>query len=126
MDLNELVKVAYEAGGHREIKLAPGEILFKEGEQGDQMFVISGGTLNLTINDEHLDTETVGGVVGEMALIEHMERSATATAVDDCTLIPLGIAQFTALVSRQPGFAIHIMKIQSQRLRKANEILNLF
>ncbi|MDX1459530.1 MAG: cyclic nucleotide-binding domain-containing protein [Xanthomonadales bacterium] len=122
----DLIELARSAAGQREFSLAAGETLFREGEAGEVMYVITDGVLRLTINDEFLDTELMGGVVGEMAIIENSPRSATAVAIEDSRLIPLGMAEFTALVSRQPGFAIHIMRIQSQRLRKANDVLNLF
>ena len=126
MKAAELVDLARQAASQREIAVAAGEALFREGDSGDLMYVVASGKIRLTINDELLDEETTGGVVGELALIENAPRSATATASEDSILIPLGLPEFTALVRRQPGFAIHIMKIQGQRLRKAHEYLNWF
>ncbi|NNE04760.1 MAG: cyclic nucleotide-binding domain-containing protein [Xanthomonadales bacterium] len=122
----DLVELARQAASRREVTVAAGEDLFREGDEGDQMYVVADGTIRLTINGELLDEESRGGVVGELALIENAPRSATATACEDSILIPLGLPEFTALVRRQPGFAIHLMRIQGQRLRKAHEYLNWF
>lgn len=126
MKREELVEHARHAAGNREVKVAAGESLFREGDTGDQMYVVAAGKIRLSINGELLDEESMGGVVGELALIDKAPRSATAIASEDSVLIPLGMPEFTALVRRQPGFAIHIMKIQGERLRKSHEYLNWF
>jgi CRP-like cAMP-binding protein len=61
-----------------------------------------------------------------MALIDEVVRSATAIAVTDCVISSLDMEAFTALVAKKPQFAIRVMHVLSQRLRLANEILNLF
>lgn len=108
------------------LRVPAGTILFREGEDGDQMYVILEGEIVLTINGQSLGQELEGGIIGEMALIDEAARSATATTVTDCLLAPLDRAAFMALVQRKPEFAIHVMQVLSQRLRLANEILALF
>lgn len=108
------------------VKVPAGTVLFREGEVGDRMYVILEGEISLTINEQPLGTEVDGGIVGEMSLIDETLRSATATTQADSVLAPLDHDAFEAMVQMQPKFAIHVMRVLSQRLRLANEILNLF
>jgi CRP-like cAMP-binding protein len=60
-----------------------------------------------------------GGIVGEMALVEHYPtRSATVYALTDSDLVAVDEAHFTALVIEQPQFALKVMRILSSRLRR--------
>jgi len=110
-----------------ELMKAPADtVLFSEGDEGDKMYVILEGEVRLSINNQALGMEEDGGIIGEMALIEEAPRSATATASTDCVLAPMDLEAFTSLVQKKPEFAIYVMKVLSQRLRLANEILTLF
>ena len=108
------------------VRIPAGSVLFREGDAGDNMYIILEGEISLTINGQALGQELEGGVVGEMALIDESSRSATATTRTDCLLAPLDIEAFTELVRKKPEFAIQVMRVLSQRLRLANEILTLF
>ena len=108
------------------IRVPAETVLFREGDKGDKMYVILDGEIGLSINGQELDVEFDGGIVGEMALIDEADRSATAITRTDCVLAPLDLETFMALVQKKPHFAIHVMQVLSQRLRKANEILTLF
>jgi CRP-like cAMP-binding protein len=108
------------------VRISAGSVLFREGDAGDNMYVILEGEISLTINEQALGQELEGGIVGEMALIDESSRSATATTRTECLLAPLDIDAFTALVRKKPEFAIHVMRVLSQRLRLANEVLSLY
>jgi CRP-like cAMP-binding protein len=111
---------------HEFIRVPGGETLFQEGDEGGTMFVVLEGGIDLTINGQSLGTESEGGIVGEMSLIDEAVRSATAKTNSDCVLAPLDMDAFMALVQKEPQFAVHVMRVLSQRLRQANEILTLF
>jgi CRP/FNR family transcriptional regulator, cyclic AMP receptor protein len=66
--------------------------------------------------------ETVGedGFFGEMALIDHSPRSATAIAKTDCTLVKIDERQFLFLVQETPFFAIIMMRTMAGRIRRRN------
>ncbi len=101
-------------------------VLFREGDVGDKMYIILEGQIHLTINEQDLFTEVDGGIVGEMALIDEDVRTATATTLTDCVLAALDLDAFKDLIQKKPEFSIHVMRVLSQRLRKANEFLTLF
>ena len=100
-----------------------GEIIFREGEPGDNMYVILEGAVDVKVGDEKFIVAGPGEILGEMALIDSSARSATAVARKDCKLVPINEKRFTALVRQTPVFAIHVMKILVERLRRMNKIL---
>jgi CRP/FNR family transcriptional regulator, cyclic AMP receptor protein len=60
-------------------------------------------------------------IFGEMALIDSEPRSATAIAVTDVELVPVGEKQFLFLVSQTPYVALKVMRVLVQRLRATNK-----
>lgn len=95
-----------------------GTTIFEEGQAADFMYVILEGEVELTINGKHLDTAERGSIVGEMALIDHVVRSATAVARTDCRLARVTQKQFLYMVQETPNFSLHVMHIMAERLRK--------
>ena len=69
---------------------------------------------------EQLDA---GGVIGEMALIDTGTRSATAIAKTDCKLAPISKKRFHFLVQQTPHFALQLMRIMADRLRRSDSRL---
>jgi CRP-like cAMP-binding protein len=58
-----------------------------------------------------------------MALIDDSPRSATATAITDCTLVPVTSPRFRSLVKESPDFALDIMRLMAARLRSMDKRL---
>jgi CRP/FNR family cyclic AMP-dependent transcriptional regulator len=102
---------------------AAGETIFVEGEEGRLMFVVLEGTVRLSVTGRTVEKVGAGGVFGEMALIDAAPRSATATAVTACTLVPITAQRFKSLVKESPEFAIEIMGVMASRLRSMDRRL---
>lgn len=79
-----------------------GQVIFQEGELGQVMYVISDGTVEIFVDSILVETASAGTVVGEMALIDHGPRSASAKAKTDCKLVPVDQKRFEFLVSHTP------------------------
>jgi len=99
-----------------------GQIIFNEGQPGDVMYVIMDGTVDILVNAKLLNTLGPGEILGEMALVDAEPRSATAIAKTDCKLVPVDQKRFTFLVQQTPYFAVDVMRIMSERLRRASTI----
>ena len=97
-----------------------GDTIFREGEQGEEFFVVVHGKVEIRSANRRLETVGAKGIFGEMALIDASPRSATVVAVTDVKLVPVGEKQFLFLVSRTPYFALNVMRVLAQRLRRAN------
>ena len=100
-----------------------GTVIFKEGAVGDFMYVVIDGDVELSLHGVAIFTATAGDIVGEMALLDSNERSATATTVTDCVLAPIDLHWFRLLTKHTPDFALHVMNILADRLRLSNEFV---
>ena len=105
------------------LNLKSGEVLFEQGQPGTQMFVVQSGALELHVNGKPVGTVGPGGVIGEMAIVDHGPRSATAVAAADTALFPIDAPQFDKLVQNVPGFAREIIGILVRRLRQEKQAL---
>jgi CRP/FNR family transcriptional regulator, cyclic AMP receptor protein len=95
-----------------------GQTIFQQGDQGAEMFVIRSGKVDITFNDKPLESLGQGNIFGEMALIDSAPRRATATATSDCELVPITAGRFEFMVQETPNFALTVMKVMSDRLRR--------
>jgi CRP-like cAMP-binding protein len=101
-----------------------GQTIFKEGEPGELMYVIQEGEVDIVVGDQFIETVGPGGALGEMALLDASARSATAIAKTDCKLVPLDARRFQIHVHHTPYFAIQVMRVMADRLRRMNEQLS--
>jgi CRP-like cAMP-binding protein len=92
--------------------------IFAEGTPGDVMYVVLDGAVELRVRGEVLEVAGPGDIVGEMALIDAKPRSATARAKSGCRLAPVDERRFLFLVHEQPLFALHVMRVLTERLRR--------
>ena len=97
-----------------------GEVIFREGDPAEELFVIKSGKVDIRLDNRLLDTLPELSIFGEMALIDGAPRSATAVAETDVTLVPVSEKQFLVLVGHTPYFALNVMRSLVRRLRKSN------
>lgn len=105
------------------IAIPAGEVIFQQGGVADRLYAILEGEVEIWIDGKLLDTTGAGGIVGEMALISASPRSATAIAKTDCKLVPVDEKRFAFLVQQTPYFAISVMKIMVERIRKLDALV---
>ena len=115
--------IAGGTGPLRELKA--GDVIFKQGDAGQELFIIKSGKVEIRIGNRVLDTLSPGNIFGEMALINSAPRNATAVAITDATLIAVSEKQFMFSIST---LALNIMRDMSRRLRKRaqeTELMNI-
>lgn len=100
------------------IPFKAGEIIFHEGDKAETMYVLIEGEIEILHHGQVIDEAGPGSLVGEMALIEASPRSATARARTDCRVVPINEKRFLFLVQQTPFFALQVMRILSERLRR--------
>jgi CRP/FNR family cyclic AMP-dependent transcriptional regulator len=106
-------------------EFAAGETIFSAGQEGNTMYVVVEGEVEIWLGPVLAETVTPGGIFGEMALIDHHVRSADAIAQSRCRLVPVDQKRFQFLISDTPFFALQVMSVLAERLRHANQrILN--
>ena len=102
---------------------AAGHRFFTAGDQGEIMYVVTEGEVEITLRGKVLETVHPGGIFGELALIDHRERSADVTAKTDVQVSAIDQKRFLYLVRNHPFFALEVMKIMADRLRKFDDLL---
>lgn len=100
-----------------------GEIIFRQGDPAEELYIVKNGKVEIRLGNRLLDTLPELSIFGEMALIDHRPRSATAVAATDATVVPVSEKQFLFLVSRTPHFALNVMRVLAQRLRTTNSVI---
>ena len=108
------------------VNLKSGEILFREGEVGEHLYVVVSGELEILMGPE-TDDEMIlnilheGEYTGEMSLIQPGgQRSASARAWGDVVLLSMSRTQFKGLLNRHPELAKSMVSVLSQRLVNTN------
>lgn len=107
------------------VSLDAGEVLMREGEVGNCLFVLLSGRLRVFIQRDNGDESAVGEIspgeaVGEMAIIADERRSATVRAVRPSTLVRLTRTGFERLEKRHPDLMKHMARLLVRRLRHVN------
>ncbi len=103
-------------------EVPPGAVLFREGDAGNELFVLASGHMDVAKGMESpeekiLNTIGPGECLGEMSLLmPHGVRSAGARAKDRCRLWVMTRADFDGLLLRQPLLAYNMVKVLSERL----------
>ena len=103
------------------VNLATGEVLFREGDIGDKMYVLLEGTMEVLIAGKVVETAESGSLLGEIALIEASPRSATIVATTPCRLAQVDQRRFHFMVQQTPFFATHVMHVLAGRLRSMDK-----
>ncbi len=106
-----------------------GEVVFVEGDIGRALFVLETGAVELTRQSAGPRPESLyqlkpGDFFGEMALLESLPRTATATATEKCHLHLLYKSKLDALLHSEPRIGVtimrHLARLLSARLRRMN------
>ena len=116
----EIQELADRASEPMTLEWKAGETIIDKGKTGNYMFLVVSGEADIRMDSEVLETVGPDGVVGEMALIDAPERSATVVAKTDIVLTPISRWRFQYLTQKHPDFALFIMEVMSQRLRMMN------
>lgn len=97
---------------------ASGTPIWAVGDAGHEMYVVLEGEVNIMFGEKVVETVSPGGIFGEMALIDSSPRSAAAVAHTECCLAVISERRFMYLVQQTPYFALQVMSVMAQRLRR--------
>jgi len=97
-----------------------GDTVFAEGSVGNYMYVVVDGTVDIFVGDKLIDISGPGDLLGEMALIDSNPRSATAVARTESRCARVGENEFLSMVVDTPFFALHVMRVLVQRMRRSS------
>ncbi|MEM6708934.1 MAG: Crp/Fnr family transcriptional regulator [Pseudomonadota bacterium] len=109
-------------------RFAAGELLCRQGEPGDALYGLISGQLRISASsfdgqELHLNVIGPGEVIGEIALLDGRERTATATALKESNVFVLPRDAFLALVRSEGQLATHLLELLCQRVRWTSDIV---
>jgi voltage-gated potassium channel len=101
----------------RPVVSTPGEFLVHVGELGQEMYFLTRGSVDIIGPDGHTVYATLheGDFFGEIALLMHKPRTASARAVGYCDLYALERESFEHVLGRHPAFQAHIEAMTKER-----------
>src|ERR1700704_5782061 len=95
---------AFARGAGATIKVAPGGIIFNQGEVGECMYIVQLGTIDMVMDDKVIETIGANEALGFMSMIDHQPRSSTARAREACELSVIDARTFRFMVDEVPNF----------------------
>lgn len=122
LDEDELRRLA---GIARETNLSAGTALFEQGDESDGLFVVASGIVRIYLTAEDGREATInlleeGEVIGEIAILDGLPRSAGAAALTDAKLIFVPTVPFCDLIDNSTKLSRQIILMLCDRLRAAN------
>lgn len=111
------------AEGAHERSFAKGSLIFYQGDPGDAFYVITGGAVKVFVTSGHGDemvlvTLRPPDTLGEVALLDGAQRSASAEALDDVTTLAFARSSFLELIASQPAIADGLLRTAGALLRR--------
>jgi CRP/FNR family cyclic AMP-dependent transcriptional regulator len=108
----ELEKVA-RAGD--EIRMTAGTLIVDQGQTGREAFIVLDGDIKR--NGRKVATLGPGAVVGELSLLDHGPRTATAVCATDCTLLVIDQRRFLGVLDSVPAISHKLLSTLAARIR---------
>jgi CRP/FNR family transcriptional regulator, cyclic AMP receptor protein len=102
-------------------KIECGEVLFREGDEGGNVYLVKSGILEVERGGQVIGEIKTGEFAGEMAHINKEPRSATVTAKEDSELIEIPPGQLDTLLFTKPNWSKALMMTLSKRLKTAQK-----
>jgi CRP-like cAMP-binding protein len=107
----------------------PGDVLFREGEAGEVMFVIQSGAVRISKSiggeDKVLAVLGPGEFLGEMAILNGRPRTATATVVESTRCLVIEAKTLESMVARNAEIALRLIKKLAKRLDSADTLVEI-
>ena len=109
--------------------LRAGEMVFREGDRGTEMYIVVSGDVNIHLPGDDsrrvsLKDVARGEYFGELSLFDDKPRSASAVATSDTVLIELSRVTLSDYLERRPRAAMAILRTMGERLRETNALLS--
>lgn len=99
---------------------SPGDILVREGDTNDKMFVILGGELEVRVGGKPVAKLSEGNVFGELSMIDKEPASGDIVALSAGEFVTLDERRFLVVATQNPFFTLGLLRLLSAKLRAMN------
>ncbi len=119
----QLQQLALQA---RETTFRKHTVIMSEGDLGDSMYIIKGGSVKIFLSDDDgrelvLYEQGTGAAIGDIALLDDAPRSASVSALEPTSVLMISKQAFLECLRQSPETAINIIRSLTTRLREATE-----
>lgn len=110
-------------------RFAQGEVIFREGDPGEVLYIVRFGQVRIYVSGSNYETSVIlllrpGDIFGELAIVDGLPRSASATALKDTIVFTIQRHTFRAMMRQHPQLALNFMKLLSVRVRYSTRKVN--
>lgn len=98
-------------------QMKDGEVLFDMGDDGDYMYAVINGEVEMRVKDKYVTSVRENEFFGEMAVLDNQPRSATAYAVGSTALAVITRERFMEMLAEDHDFSLQIIRVLINRLR---------
>jgi len=123
-DKTLLASMASGLGEQAQQRYNRGQVIMVAGQTGALMYVVLEGRVSISIRGALVQYVGVGGVFGEMALVDQSPRAANAAAESDCVLLGISRNVFMNLIKSDPTFGASLLAAVAERVRNTAAGLN--
>jgi CRP/FNR family transcriptional regulator, cyclic AMP receptor protein len=110
-------------------KTKTGEVLFRTGEKGAEMFVVRSGKVRIVVSSRGIEKTLAvlgpGEFVGEMSVLTDQPRSATAIVEEDAELLVVGVRVLEEMVVHNTEIALRLIRKLARRLESADALIRV-
>jgi CRP-like cAMP-binding protein len=103
------------------VEVPPGKVLMRQGENGNEMFVIATGRVSIERNGRVIGERGPGAAIGEMSLLSEGPRTATVTTLEPSRLLYAGHREFHSLMDAHPTIRLHVLEGLANKIRLLDE-----
>ena len=102
-----------------------GEVIVRQGEVGDCLYVIQEGQVEVLLEKDGEETRLrvagKGEILGEMAVFERVTRSATVSALGEVRVLTVDKKNFLRRIQEDPSLAFRLVQMMSRRVRELSD-----
>jgi CRP-like cAMP-binding protein len=111
----ELEKIAKASD---EITMTAGTMIIDQGQTGREAFIVMDGEVTVKRNGRKIADLGTGSIVGELSLLDHGPRTATAVCSTDCTLLVIDQRRFLSVIDDIPSLSHKLLRTLASRIRE--------
>ena len=115
----ELTELARQS---EDLEVPAGHVLTKEGDTGQEFFVIVEGMTDVTVKGKSLGERGAGEFLGEIALLEDTPRTATIRTRSECLFLTLSREHFLRLLDETPHVRSAFERVARDRMKQQKEL----
>lgn len=102
-----------------EVDLPKGRVLMRQGERGEEMFVLIDGAVRVERDGRSTDMDRGGEFFGEIALLDGGPRTATVELTMDSRLLVISRREFHTMMDELPDLRLQVLEALAQRVRSS-------